>query len=82
MTTQRRSIMILLGAIAAGVLSVVMAMQWTNKKIAGSVTHVVVAARDIGPGEKLGSTICVSWIGPARHWSAVPPRPCRCLMGA
>jgi len=55
MTTQRRSIMILLGAIAAGVLSVVMAMQWTNKKIAGSVTHVVVAARDIGPGEKLGS---------------------------
>ena len=53
--TQRRSILILVGAIAAGVVSVVIAMQWTNKKIAGSVTHVVVAARDILPGERLGS---------------------------
>ena len=54
MLTQRRSIVILIGAIAAGVVSVVMAMQWTNKKIAGSITQVVVAARDIVPGEKLG----------------------------
>lgn len=53
--TDRRSLAVLAGAVLTGVVAVVLAMQWTNRKIAGSVTQVVVAAKDIGAGEKLGS---------------------------
>lgn len=51
--TDRRSMAVLAGAVLTGVVAVVLAMQWTNRKIAGSVTQVVVAAKDIEAGEKL-----------------------------
>lgn len=52
----RRRYMVIFGlSILAGVVSVGMAWQWTNQKIAASVISVVVAARDISAGEKLGA---------------------------
>lgn len=51
--TDRRSIAVLAGAVVAGVAAVLLAMQWTDRKINSSVTQVVVAVKDIDPGERL-----------------------------
>lgn len=50
-----RSIIIFVAAITVGITAVVMANRWANQKVAESFTTMLVASRDIAPGERLSS---------------------------
>ncbi|MEY3900278.1 MAG: hypothetical protein RI962_1433 [Pseudomonadota bacterium] len=53
MLKNRRSLLVLVGAIVTGLIAVALAVQWTNQKISQSVTQIAVASKDIDAGEKL-----------------------------
>jgi pilus assembly protein CpaB len=55
MVINRRALVVLTGALLAGVIAVVLAMQWANRKISEGLTQVAVAGRNIDAGERLSA---------------------------
>lgn len=61
--TNRRALVFLLLSLLLGLGSVAVAAKWINQKINGQTTPMVVAAKDIGPGERLEAPLVkvVNW---------------------
>lgn len=53
--TQYRSVVILVVSVMVGATSVWTVSRWADQRVAGAFTPMIVAARDIAPGERLGS---------------------------
>lgn len=72
----RRALYFLLISLALGVVTVAVSARWINQKIASKTTQVVVAAKEIKPGERLedSSLKLVSWpISSVINGSATEP---------
>lgn len=54
MVINRRALGVLVGALLAGLIAVLLAMQWADRKISEGLIQVAVAGRNIDAGERLG----------------------------
>lgn len=63
MVINRRALGVLAGALLAGLIAVVLAMQWANRKVSEGLVQLAVAGRNIEAGERLSpeNMRLVSW---------------------